>query len=279
MCELFAVCSKLPTTVTFSLDEFASHGGTKGAHVDGWGIAFYQDNDVQLIRETSPASKSEYLQFVRDHQTASTLVLSHLRKANRGSIALKNTQPFARELCGRMHLFAHNGFLDEIDELKLSAAYVPIGETDSEIAFCYLMDRLREIWQTQPPPLATRIDVIRRVFESLAHRGPANFLYSDAEFLYAYGNKRTKRDGEIKPPGLYYVIVQSCLGSLSSSGFSLSNCPPDAQQSIVMIASVPLTADAWIPLDCSEFIVAQHGTVIHRETLSTEGNICQPLEL
>ena len=32
MCELFAISSKVPTKVTFSLDEFSRHGGQTARH-------------------------------------------------------------------------------------------------------------------------------------------------------------------------------------------------------------------------------------------------------
>lgn len=49
MCELFAISSNLPTTVTFSLEEFSRHGGLTASHKDGWGIAFYANNDAQHL--------------------------------------------------------------------------------------------------------------------------------------------------------------------------------------------------------------------------------------
>ena len=41
MCELFAMSSRVPATVTFSLEEFARHGGLTAPHKDGWGIVYY----------------------------------------------------------------------------------------------------------------------------------------------------------------------------------------------------------------------------------------------
>ena len=279
MCELFAVSSKQPSTVTFSLDEFASHGGTRDIHVDGWGIAFYQDFDVQLIRETTPAAKSEWLKFVRSHQTESSLIMSHIRKASRGGISLKNTQPFVREVAGRKHVFAHNGFLDRIEDLNLSGAYLPVGETDSEYSFCYLLDHLQGIWKSGIPSLQTRVGAVAPVFEQLAKTGPANFLYCDGEYLFAYGNKRIKPSGLIEPPGLHYSALQCCRGDLSTQGFKFVDCPPLARQKIVMIASVPLTEDKWIPMACGEMIVVKQGELVYREMLSTEGGVCQPVVL
>ncbi|MES9904747.1 MAG: class II glutamine amidotransferase [Sedimenticola sp.] len=40
MCELFAMSSLEPASVSFSMEEFSRHGGLSGPHRDGWGIAF-----------------------------------------------------------------------------------------------------------------------------------------------------------------------------------------------------------------------------------------------
>ena len=70
-------------------------------------------------------------------------MIAHIRHATRGADSLANTQPFVRELGGRVHVFAHNGHSGEaIPADALSGqCYQPIGETDSEAAFCHLMQR------------------------------------------------------------------------------------------------------------------------------------------
>jgi predicted glutamine amidotransferase len=42
MCELFATFSRVPSTVSLSLEEFSRHGGLRGPHKDGWGLAWYE---------------------------------------------------------------------------------------------------------------------------------------------------------------------------------------------------------------------------------------------
>jgi glutamine amidotransferase len=54
MCELFAMSSRWPTTVRLAPDEFAKHSGGTGPHKDGWGVAWYVEGDVQLVRESRP---------------------------------------------------------------------------------------------------------------------------------------------------------------------------------------------------------------------------------
>jgi len=115
MCELFAMSSAHPATVTLSLEVFARHGGDTGPHRDGWGITYFEERDLRLIREAEPAADSDWVRFVRERGIASPLVLSHIRKATRGPRALRNTQPYVRELGGRMHAFVHNGHLAGIE--------------------------------------------------------------------------------------------------------------------------------------------------------------------
>ena len=50
MCELFAMSSRHPATVTLSLSELLRHGGDTGPHADGWGIAYYEGGDARLVR-------------------------------------------------------------------------------------------------------------------------------------------------------------------------------------------------------------------------------------
>ncbi len=100
MCELFAMSSSHPATVTYSMREFARHGGLTADHADGWGIAYVEDRDVRVFRDTDPAAESPYLQLVSALGFQSDVVVSHIRKATQGEVALRNTQPFTRDWAG-----------------------------------------------------------------------------------------------------------------------------------------------------------------------------------
>lgn len=98
MCELFGLSSSAPTSVNLSLSRLAAHGGLTGPHRDGWGVAFYEDRDVRLIKEAEPAADSDWIRFL-DHKTLRTpLAIAHIRLATEGAPSYRNTQPFAREL-------------------------------------------------------------------------------------------------------------------------------------------------------------------------------------
>ena len=81
LCELFALSSRLPATVSLSLETLAEHGGGSAPHADGWGIAYYREDDARLIKDTSAAHDSDWVRFVQSRGLSSTTIISHIRKA------------------------------------------------------------------------------------------------------------------------------------------------------------------------------------------------------
>ena len=183
--------------LTFSLETLASHSGPTSGTRDGWGAAYYQGNDVAQFRELIPASNSPLVRFLEQQGPSTTLAISHIRRATLGAVAFSNTQPFVRELAGRMHVFAHNGHLPGIERSQGLAfdRYHPVGDTDSEHAFCALLDRMHGLWArtTTPPSIQARLGVVAAFAADLRQLGPANFLYADAEVLFTHGHRRIHR--------------------------------------------------------------------------------------
>jgi predicted glutamine amidotransferase len=266
MCELLAMSSRGPATVTLSLSILAEHGGNTAPHKDGWGIAFYDEGDARVLKDTEGAAHSKWVQFVEQQEILSTLVLSHIRLATDGGIATRNTQPFARELGGRMHVFVHNGHVPNIKRLSeyRSDSFRPIGDTDSETAFCALLERIRPLWQDRDatPDLAARVDVVAGFANDLGQFGPANFLYCDSEVLFAHGHRRKQADGEFRSPGLFWLHRQCAREDLFSGTSGVSVISPN--QHVVLVASVPLTEEAWEPFQEGEVIAISKGEIVAR---------------
>jgi len=264
MCELFAMSSRYPTSVGFSLETLARRGGHDGPHKDGWGVAYFEEQDVFLLRESSPAAESGLVRFMEKNGPPSNLVISHIRLATQGDPALRNTQPFQRELGGRAHVFAHNGDLPGIREsLELGAGrYRPVGDTDSEFAFCYLLERLAELWAQnsgQLPSVEARLDVVAAFAASVRAIGPFNFVYSDGGVLFVHAHRRKHSDGEERPPGLHMLVRSENQQAvdLTKSGIIMA---PLAQE-LALIASVPLTDETWEPIGEGEVVALARGIV------------------
>lgn len=267
MCELFCLSSALPTTVSFSLERLARHGDLGQANVDGWGLAFFDERDVRLYKEPEPAGQSAWLTYIIERDLPCALALSHIRRASQGALSHANTQPFSRELAGRMHVFAHNGDLHglgRVEDHRLKR-FMPLGQTDSELAFCLLLEQMVGLWaQGRIPPLEARRAAVEAFARRMRAHGEANFLYSDGDALFAHGHRRLPIDGRNREPGLWR-LARACAvdpGPLAARGLTLGE--HGEGQHITMLASVPLTDEAWAPLAEGEVVVLHEGRLMPR---------------
>ena len=271
MCELLAISCALPTPVSMSLKHFASHGGASDTNRDGWGLVYYSGDDIRRFRDTGSAADSEWVKFVEQQSLRCTLFLAHIRFANVGDVRLANTHPFSRELGGSVHTFAHNGFLKNIadtDAFKLRR-YRPIGNTDSEHAFCALLDRLCNSWMESDdvPDLSTRQDVVAKFASELKELGLANFIYCDGDAMFVYSDRRKGADGEFQAPGLW-MTRRTCLSDdevISGGGVEICS----AKQKIAIAASVPLTEEGWEPLPTGTLAVMKDGDLLKNVVRNT----------
>lgn len=266
MCELLAVSSRHATGLSFSLQALAGHSSPGHSPRDGWGVAFYQGRDAALYREPVPASDSPLVQLLEAQGPPTTLAISHIRHATQGAISLANTQPFVRELAGRSHVFAHNGTLAGIAQSPrfMLGPFHPVGETDSEHAFCALLARLQALWQptTPPPSVQARLAVVAVFAAELRELGPANFLYADGDALFAHGHRRIQDSGRIEPPGLY-LLTRQCHAEnqpLQAQGV----CVGCGFQQVTLLASVPLSEEPWQPLAEGETVAVAAGQLLAR---------------
>ncbi len=267
MCELLAMSSQAPSTVNLALGVLARHGGGDGPDKDGWGVAYFQGGDVRLVKDAAPAYASPWLGLIEGLSLKSRLVLAHIRRATSGEVALRNTHPFLRELGGKPHVFAHNGSVRGVyksNEFALGR-FRPLGETDSEFAFCALMERMALAWERAagPPPLQDRAALVAEFACAMRRLGPANFLYADGDALFLHGDRRQKLPGHDGPePGLHYLIQHDRGGKpfTNATGVAFD----ESDHPVLLAASVPLTGEAWTPLARGELVAARGGEILAR---------------
>ncbi|MES2937088.1 MAG: class II glutamine amidotransferase [Pseudomonadota bacterium] len=184
MCQLLGMNCNTPTDVTFSFTGFAQRGGRTDHHADGWGIAFFEGRGLRHFVDHAPASQSPVAELIQRYPIRSRNVVAHIRKATQGSVALENCHPFVRELWGRYWVFAHNGDLKGFAP-RLHASFRPVGDTDSERAFCWIM---QELWKSHAglPSVAELTLTLRELAAPIARHGTFNFLLSNGEALWAH---------------------------------------------------------------------------------------------
>ncbi len=174
-----------PTDIVFSFTGFATRAAE---HKDGFGIAFFEGPGVRCFVDHQSAHDSPVAQMVKHYPIRSRHVIAHIRKATQGRVALENTHPFVRELWGRYWVFAHNGDLADYQP-KLHAAFHPVGDTDSERAFCWILQELAKN-HAALPSVADLTETLSELVAPIARHGTFNFLLSHGDALWAHASTR-----------------------------------------------------------------------------------------
>ncbi len=194
MCELFGISCNYPLALSQELNEFRLRGGQKADNPDGWGIAWWEGGKFELSKEPTPAHQSAHFAHLCGTMH-SNLFISHIRKAKFPPIrTMTNTHPFRRMCCGKEWVFAHNGMVPDIVDIELSnnnPVCRPMGETDSEYAFCHLLGRIAQHFHSLPSADPTAwLENLAMVSGLVSSLGKFNFLMSDGEHLIAYRHDR-----------------------------------------------------------------------------------------
>lgn len=193
MCQLLGMNCNTPTDIVFSFTGFATRGGQTDEHKDGWGIAFFEGKGVRHFVDHQPAISSPIAQLIKQYPIKSKNVIAHIRKATQGEVMLENCHPFVREYWGQQWVFAHNGDLKEFYP-TLDGHFHPVGTTDSERAFCFLMQELARAFPHQAKDEQPSIEELQAVLQGLTKQiatfGTFNMLLSNGQALFVHCSTR-----------------------------------------------------------------------------------------
>jgi predicted glutamine amidotransferase len=238
-----------PTDIVFSFTGFAMRGGTTDEHKDGWGIAFFEGNGVRHFVDHQAAIDSPIAELIKRYPIKSRNVIAHIRKATQGVVSLENCHPFVRECWGRYWVFAHNGDLKDFAPV-LDGAYHPVGSTDSELAFCYVMQEMRRHFGDSLPGVTEMAAFLRRISAQIAAHGTFNMMLSNGEALFVHCSTT-----------LHYIVRQYPFTTATLSDedvaidFSEVTTPRDK---VAVIVTEPLTTNenwtAFLPGELKVFV-------------------------
>ena len=253
MCELLGMSANVPTDICFSFTGLVQRGGRTGPHRDGWGISLYEGRGSRSFHDPRPSVASEIAELIQRYSIKSKIIISHIRQANRGRVCLENTHPFTRELWGCSWTFAHNGQLRGIKKLPLRH-YKPIGTTDSEYAFCWMLDQIRKKYKTSPEPGKKLWQTIYELAQEIDQHGVFSFLMSDSWYLYVYCTNNMCWLTRRHPFGKARLLDTG-----EVFDFSKVTTPKDI---VTIIASRALTDnEEWHHMKKGEFTVFKNGLV------------------
>lgn len=251
MCQLLGMNCNVPTDICFSFAGFQARGGLTDHHRDGWGIAFFEGRGVRVFLDPSPSCTSPVAELVRRYPIRSLNVIAHIRKATHGDVRLDNTHPFQRELWGQYWLFAHNGHLRDYAP-SLSGRFLPVGTTDSEAAFCHILESLASRFPDGPPAPCALHAALRELATAISAHGEFNFLLSNGEVLFAHSSARLCYIVRKAPFAVAHLSDQDV-----SVDFSRLTTPADR---VAVIATLPLTDnEEWTEIPPGNLIAFRHG--------------------
>ncbi len=257
MCQLLGMNSRLPASLHLSFTGFSQRGGCTDHHSDGWGIAFFESNGSQpgkgmrYFVDKQSAATSPIAQMLRSYPIKSHNVVAHVRKATVGQVTLENSHPFVRELWGRYWVFAHNGDLKDFAP-TLHGSFKPVGDTDSEWAFCWLLQEIAKS-HAGVPSVGELSLTLAELVPKISRHGTFNFLLSNGQALWTHASTN-----------LHYLVRQFPFSEIHLRDEDVKvdlaelNGPEDR---LAIVVTEPLTTNEnWIRLPPGELVTFVDGS-------------------
>lgn len=274
MCQLLGMNANTPTDICFDFAGFRRRGAQIDDHKDGFGLAFFERDkskdtktekySLRTFHDYQPSVSSPLANFLEKTPIHAQNMICHIRQASDGSERLINNHPFVRELWGESWVFAHNGqmanpFLTLLKPLKKSEIlYQPIGDTDSEQAFCYLMNRVRAKFAKKPSQKRL-FKLLAGLCDELSKVGIFNLLLSNGEWQLVYANtlmfyvKHSRKSGKATLVDMKKTV-------------NFAKTMKTRQKSIVFATSPLTNNENWQQLAVGECLICQNGKIVHQVT-------------
>ena len=256
MCELLALNANTPTDMGFSFRGLSRRGGATGEHADGWGLASFtpDGSGLNLIREDAPAAFSALADQLADRSPKALVSIAHIRKATQGVVNLENCHPFSRTWQGQRWVFAHNGDLK--GDIDSGESYRPLGSTDSEAAFCWILQQLDQV-NADPNEPTELFTLLNSCAGQLAQRGTFNALISNGQWLFATATTRLHWLTRRAP----FTTATLADADLKIDFSALTN----ASDVVTILSTEPLTRDEqWQGFAVGESMLLIEGEIAHR---------------
>jgi glutamine amidotransferase len=164
-----------------------------------------------------------------------------------------------RELWGRYWIFAHNGNLFDFAP-TLDGSFIPVGLTDSERAFCWLLQELRKRFGGTAPERQQLFTAVHELTLSIAAHGEFNFLLSQGDCLFAHASTK-----------LSYIVRQAPFAQAHLKDQDVTvdfSEVTSADDRVAVIATQPLTDnEPWTEMSAGTLWWFEEGCPV--ETLIT----------
>ncbi len=242
----------------------------KGSHSHGWGFGWYPGDQQSAIVVKDPAARdSEILTnaIAGWANFRSNVFFCKVRGADDG-YSHTETQPFSRSFAAREWLYMHNGDLDRaaLEELhgRQRRVLEPLGRTDSELAFCNILEQMQESGARR----LSDVDPLRLIswFRRLDHLGSADMAITDGLSIACF-------QGTQSPKQLHYsrLLPPDNQDVYKSDAVEVAiNDPRDTFRTALIVSSSPFTTGEWTPMLPGQLIIVRRSAVTWNSLLSPD---------
>ncbi len=252
MCELFGLNSNTPEDIKFSFKEFKQRGGLTSHHSDGWGTAFLKDNTCQLIKEPSASAFSLMADLLCHINNESKNIISHIRLANYGKVSLANTHPFLYQMGDTLWAYAHNGILRDIHKNLPLKRLKPLGTTDSEHAFYWIMEQIEDERgdygdiNTLFHKLCLHVNNYG-IFNIIIAHNDSMFCYCADNLHYLARNSAPEETSNVSLTDIDFTVHMSTIHKKDDK--------------VTLVATNPLTTEPWVKMKSRTSISIEQGSI------------------
>ncbi len=240
---------------------FPSGDNTKALKTPGWGFGWYPNDDygASIVKDGMAKDTQTLLDTLKDGTSfRSTMFMCKVKGIGR-QYTQHDSQPFRRSFGGYDWMFLHNGQLDShaLKEIQTDTSGIlePVGQTDSELAFCFLLGK---IMQASAKAL-TDVDgnELLEWMQQLDQLGSADFVISDGRSMAVYHGKNSEA-------ALYtHRVLPSEKPPLFESDLICLDLedPRDSLRTVFMVTSFDFMGNVFDPVKPGQLIIVRRGAV------------------
>lgn len=234
---------------------------TPDAPPASWGFGWYPHDDAAAVVLKDPTDVTGTLLGESLHgweRFRSSIFLCYYRRVAKNP-KQQDTPPFVRTHAGRVVLFLHNGDLSHTirDQRRPAenSAFEPIGRTDSEFAFCRIMNLIRDFGARRIAGVPR--ETFHRWLLDIDSFGGFNVILTDGTDLIVYRDSHASANiyfTRIVPPHQTRFFANNFI----SADF---NDELNAGRSMLMVSTQPMAGEQWLLLEPGHMLVIRRGQV------------------
>ncbi|MCP3965026.1 MAG: hypothetical protein GY750_10500 [Lentisphaerae bacterium] len=256
-CEILGASFSKPVKISPLLTKFWTYG-EKNPH--GWGFATIHDGTVFLFKSPANAAHSQFAaNMFRNSQYDN--FIAHVRNASVGKTSYHNAHPFTRTLNNREYVMLHNGTLENDFRSALrSKNFSPVGQTDSEQAFCYVMDQIeKQKLERMDKP---EFQALFKIFQKINYFGKFNCMLEVGDKLIVYQDLNRHNN-------LRFIKLHDNSKCLEQFRKDIAFQLPEDCEGYLFTAR-PLSASGnWTELEPGQMLVLEKGKIIFNQLPQT----------